>query len=260
VEDGTFCPEEELAGAKPLRLLVGQVPAGEESIPEALRLEGQRGVGAWILDVCLDYFACGNPFLNQVRPAIAAPFAAVHNAATFRQGPVVDVPACLAQRDAFDSAYSALLRETMVCAQRPDDVEADEPEAGALLGEFLPEAQREDLIENLEEALSTARLSELQQILEAGDMVTLPLHPVTADEVEDRLAAFEIFLRRLCGCEAGGLGSPPAVVTIARSVVDGFCPMRWHCALERGVLDALHRCLGPLDITYSDELDALEAC
>merc|ERR1711920_318450 len=102
----------------------------------------------------------------------------------------------------------------------------------------------------------TARESELQQILEASDMVTLPLHHAKEDEVAERLAAFEAFLG--CICSDAGLGSQPRAVTIARSVVDGFCPMRWLCTLEQGVLDVLQRRLGLLDVFYSDELDVPE--
>lgn len=174
----------------------------------------------------------------------------------------------LSEREAFDIAYNSVLRDALARAQRgvPAGEEAngneeddDEPDLQALLGDHLPEALRETVLESLAEALELARESELQQILEAGDMVTLPLKSATNDEVEQQIAGFEAFLWRLgTHMDAGHLGSKPVAVTIARSVVDGFCPMRWLCSLERGVLMVLERFLGGLDVVYSDELDALE--
>lgn len=256
VEDGLYCPSSKMLGGKPLRYVVGQAAGALEPLPP-LAPAGRP----WIFDVCLDYFVCGNPFLSQVRPEIAAPFAAVQNAVTFRQGAVSDVAEFLAERDAFDIAYSAMLRDAVARAQRGELAgdaaeDYDEVELVGLLGGHLPEARREALLDALSDALDAAMASELQQILEAGDMVTLPLHGATAEEVEQRLASFDAFLQRLVS--SGGLGSKPVAVTIARSVVDGFCPMRWLCKLESSVLESVERHIGAIELVYSDELDALE--
>lgn len=292
VEDGIYCKDEELMSPKPLRLLVSQLTVNGDM--PLLNTTGGASSNAceasgwisgstaharpWILDVCLDFFACGNPFLNQVRQSIAAPFAAVQNRAVFRQGPVTDVAQFLGDRDAFDATYSAMLRgvlaefATSVATIGDDhisgaggvdvdaastDGDSDVTTGGlvAAMGPFLPPDACEALLADLREALAAARESELQQILEAGDMVTLPLHPGSDLEVKRRLAEFDVFVCRLIEDVARG---PPAVVTIARSVVDGFCPMRWHLALEGGVLEIVQRRLGPLQVVYSDELDALE--
>jgi len=260
VEDGIYCPEGDMQAAKPLRLLVSQLPEGagkeagegqpgESSTNSFCRQPEELVTGQpWMLDVCLDYFACGNPFLRQTRPAIAAPFAAVQNGAAFRQQGVADVAEFLASRDAFDKAYNAVLKAAIA-----DDAEADADEiAIEAIGAFLPAEERETLLADLRSALDEAKDSELQEILEAVDMVTLPLHPVTEAEVRERLAAFDAFLGRILP------GGKPAVVTIARSVVDGFCPMRWHCMLEQGVLEVLRGRLGELEVLYADELDAME--
>jgi len=266
VEDGLYCPSSEQAAPKPLRLLVSQLPSAEGSIPllEAAdcNSDGEKSkqavCSAWTLDVCLDYFACGNPFLTRTRPHIAAPFAAIQNAVSCRQHSVDDVVAFKAESDAFDAAYKAVLRDSLrECG--PDGENDDNDSDDALLealGRFLPEGKRAALLADLRTVLESARDSELEQILEAGDMVTLPSHAVTEEEVGERLAAFQAFVNRLCS--DAGLRSGPKAVTIARSVVDGFCPMRWLCPLERGVLEVLQQCFGALDIIYSDELDALE--
>lgn len=261
VEDGLFCPAEQLQAAKELRFIVSQLPAPEAPLPAPWASAPGRTT-PWVLDVCLDYFACGNPFLNQVRPFVAEAVAAIQDATIFRAQSVADPTAFFQARDAFDAAY----KEMMQCALRElDDAQNDDEnnedsgpaweDAVSSLGPFLLEARREELLKALRLALHEARLSEIQQLSEAGDMACLPLHAVTHQEIVERLAAFETFLVRLVGSAES---QRPALVTIARSVVDGFCPMRWHCALEQGVLEVLRRRFGDLETFYVDELDALE--
>jgi len=257
VEDGIYCPEEELLAAKPLRLLVSCLPDPTE---DCVFLVGgasdmnnpcgreQKSDAPWVLDVCLDFFACGNPFLSHVRPQIAAAFAAVQNAVTFRKASVVDVPKFHADRAKFDEAYNSLLS----CIDAEDGCVGDVNS----LAPFLPEDLRSGLLQDLKTAIHSASASELEQILEAGDMVTLPLHPVSDNEVVEQLAAAETFIERLS--TNSYWGSRPAAVTIARSVVDGFCPMRWHLALEQGIMRILQNLFGNLDVVYADELDAHE--
>eukprot|EP00434_Breviolum_minutum_P005213 symbB.v1.2.004594.t1/scaffold261.1/size248783/22 len=63
------------------------------------------------LQVCMDFFACGNPFLVQVRPEIAKPFAEVLNSASFRQGSVSNLRKFLEEKEAFEAAYDKFLTE-----------------------------------------------------------------------------------------------------------------------------------------------------
>lgn len=286
VEDGIYAAASELASAKPFHLLVSTLPARQESLPLWSDGLGETQPKSWVLDVCLDFFACGNPFLSQVRPHIAAPFADVHNAALFRTSSVVDVEHFKAQQAAFDGACGELMRCAVGLqqseAEDAEDAEEDDedgevaageepdPLEAALqaVGQLLPCDKKEALISNLREALLEARGSELQQLREAGDMVTLPLHPSSEGEIQARLAAFEAFVRDLCAAfakeqspqQSGKIAAgKPAIVTVARSVVDGFCPMRWLCMLERGVLDILGKLFGDTEVIYFDELDAMES-
>lgn len=129
------------------------------------------------------------------------------------------------------------------------------------LGEFLTEEEKEDILGALSEAIPAARPSELEAILDAGSMVTLPLHrEETAEGIEAKLRSFKEFVAATLreGSAAAGLDSKPCAVTIARSVVDGFCPMRWCVHLEAQLLDILEGLLGQLEVVYSDELELLE--
>lgn len=276
VEDGTYRAASQQEAQKPLKLVVSVLPGATATLPVQGGESVPRMGDPWILDVCLDYFACGNPFLSQVRPHIASAFANVQNRAGFRQGPVEDVSEFYSQRESFDAAYNGLLRHHLAelalgarddkgsnCDSGEEDADDEADSVGHsllnTLAAFLPTDSQESLIQGLEAALAAAREGELREVLEAGDMITLPLHRPTADgkaEVYARLSNFEAFLTRLVGED--GLGAPPSAVTLARSVADGFCPMRWLCELEQGVVAAVQRQLGPVDIVYSDELDLLE--
>jgi len=262
VEDGLYCEVTKLIDPKPLRLLVSEAPSSDhvthgEDLKDPWCLH-TSDVDRWTLDVCLDYFACGNPFLTGVRPSVAAPCAAVQNMATFRATAVQDVPRFLADAEAFDVAYTAVLKDSLANVHReasdgPDGADTQSDALLDSLGTFLPAGRQESMLDDLQTALETARESELLEILKAGDMVSLPLQPVVRADVEARLASFDGFLEQLCK-----RFGPPAAVTIARSVVDGFCPMRWLCELESGTLDVLRRHLGEIQLIYSDELDSME--
>lgn len=175
-----------------------------------------------------------------------------------------DVAHFLSERDRFDAAYAALLKATLA-EEGGEEGQGAEAEGEDLVGKpldevvsFLPSDQHEAAGAALADALQDARDSELQQLLEAGGMVSLPLHVISGEaEVTEGLKNLEDFLKRL-----STLGPPfqsrPAVITVARSVVDGFCPMRWQGMLEAGVLEVLYRLYGELELLYFDELDLLE--
>ncbi|CAJ1440802.1 unnamed protein product, partial [Effrenium voratum] len=116
VEDEIYAAESELRNAKPLRLLVSTLPGATSELPG-----GQDG-SPWILDICFDFFACGNPFLTQVRPDIADAFAEVLNGAAFRQGPASDPMALREDCGRFEAAYAAVLEAAMLGKIRDDDL------------------------------------------------------------------------------------------------------------------------------------------
>eukprot|EP00397_Hematodinium_sp_SG-2012_P065893 GEMP01097081.1.p1 GENE.GEMP01097081.1~~GEMP01097081.1.p1 ORF type:complete len:141 (+),score=30.65 GEMP01097081.1:145-567(+) len=87
----------------------------------------------------------------------------------------------------------------------------------------------------------------MSRLAEAGDLIQLPLTPTDApDIIMQQFRALETFL---------GNQPPPKMVTIARSVVDGYTPMRAAVQLEREILLLLERVYGSVDLLFSDELE-----
>ncbi|CAK9024841.1 unnamed protein product [Durusdinium trenchii] len=97
------------------------------------------------------------------------------------------------------------------------------------LGALLPSARREELVSLVRHALARAAPRELELLRAAEEMAALPFSSPTEEELLERLQRFEQFLRSLPG--------RPRLVTVARSVVDGFCPMRFLCRLETQLLE-----------------------
>lgn len=80
--------------------------------------------------------------------------------------------------------------------------------------------------------------------------VGVPVHKSEQAEIEAALAALEgLTSRRL---------ERPALVTIARSMKDGFTHPFWLGPVETGVLEVLEKTHGPLRVTYDADLKALD--
>jgi len=90
---------------------------------------------------------------------------------------------------------------------------------------------------------AAARDRSVDVLLEDGRMlVGLPERPADPAEIEATAAHLADLLRR------GALR--PRLVTIARSVDDGFTPPRAWPAIERRTLQALREALGPIEVRY----------
>ena len=77
-------------------------------------------------------------------------------------------------------------------------------------------------------------------------------HTPTADEVRSRMAGLAIILRALDGGR-----TPPAIVTLCRSVRDGYTPREQFVTIEAGILDIFSRQLTNrtrYDVFYDDNL------
>lgn len=92
---------------------------------------------------------------------------------------------------------------------------------------------------------------QLDALLREGRVVVgVPAYRSDQAEVEATLRAFEKLVQRRLG--------RPALVTIARSMRDGFTHPFWVGPVEAGVLEILRRELGPTRVIYDRELKPLD--
>ena len=77
IDDDSYVPEKELLLKENLELIVSEIDTDEKSEKSLFQGGAEGGtegtkteeveVKDWILDVCLDYFFCSNPFLDEIR-------------------------------------------------------------------------------------------------------------------------------------------------------------------------------------------------
>jgi hypothetical protein len=208
----------------------------------------------WILDICLDYFYCINPFLQSIQ-SLDEELAKVsldlvklskvyHAPASnevgvdrdgllcFRQCLKNCLQALAEQGDASDSSQLASILAEMTNQLEP--FIAGEPrQAYSLLQRWKSLFMVHD---------KTTQHTLLTEILDSIPHALLPhsrfsSSPELDEYVSKSLFNFEIGLRRRLACAA----QPPFLITIARSLLDGFTPSNIADSLQDKVISILHR-------------------
>ena len=232
-------PKADLAGCRTCQLHVHTVDpatsAGDDasSLPALLRADLAGCVpGATVFDVCLDFYSVHNPFRAEMGAAFAPlrRMCAAHDAAEAHGDD--DIAAKTAARRTFVTWLHEFFHGRGYQAgaggsapgtggQRGCGCCSDQAWGGMLAP--LCQALRDLQAARPAEPLDPERLNDVART------VDLPHHESTEAEVEALLGA----TRQMLGC----LAQPPSLVTVARSVDDGYTPSVSSCQrLEARVL------------------------
>ena len=278
--EGASCPAAEIRNPQPCTIDVAALPTGWHNdaatdAPEVRALlagicgggnrpphrpsnggvdpAGATGAppSAWVLDICLDYFSTGNPFLERIRRAIPAPddvdavvAAYGHVARGGGSGALFDF---IFREQVWDSdpdnpsttahvKVQALISRLTARAQRDRTPGSTGADPRAAVGAFL----------NL-----LRRLSPEQRLAvrEDGPMTGLPHHTTSRSQMRAMLADL-----RQCLAAAGAL-SRPRFVTVACSVGDEYTPRSSVAWLLAEVLKVIKATFGDINLLIDDDVE-----
>jgi hypothetical protein len=246
LDDASVVSTDELLFAKRLHLTVSELDGEEnekciESGPQKeLELVETESCchGDWALDICLDYFACLNPFLTDIE-AIDPMFAKnlVHvvtrtRLQTATNGDAVLEPTCY---ECELAGFHATLRRVLQEKGGSDSIhQLARFYTSELEGRILAEKLLQSLSANQESSTLTT------MAMEAVSNLSMPHDPKISlkalqESVAQGLDSVSPLLRRV-KTNSGD----PFVVTIARSSNDGFTPLAIVEDLQNHILTMVH--------------------
>ena len=271
IDDNSYVRENELLLKERLKLIVSEVDERIAVMPVNKNQEGhglKSGVRDWILDVCLDYFFCANPFLDELQNInvdIANLFLKAVNETRFRQevhycqgdlteDQYVEYKTCL---EGFNSLVRILLNNTMT-----ENVESTwkSKEEYYEIHNYYPESEQgkaiwDDLVETISNEHSFPRDKLVKIMLDALPNLSLPRIGENTVDISSvgrelspflqlKVKQFGEYLRRGDWMNKGNGDSQfrdePMLITMARSSDDGYTPSVLVVALQSAVLNEIH--------------------
>jgi hypothetical protein len=259
-DDDTSVPCGELLLPKLLSLSVAELP--EQQNPR-LR-DDERSLSPWMLDICLDYFACLNPFVKDIEtldPTFARALCDCVLKSIFYTEDRKD-PSSRNQDDL--SAFRKLLSEELqrtACKDNTFDV--TKSSLHPLLKFYESPKIGEHLLKALLNSLRTSAAADRTQLatlaVEALPNLTMPHDSHQAVTMEAIVPSIQIAQKEIELHQQEAGTNKPFIVTIARSSVDGFTPECVVEELQAKVLSMIHtmycNCQQPPPLTPRGQTD-----
>jgi len=220
----------------------------------------------WILDICLDYFVCLNPYihdLEDINPSATCAFLDLMKGSRFNistidnnnqpidleyQNDIIRFYKLLKQLllDQFEKNNNDRNMQTTTDATTGSDVLFEQI---SIFFETL-ELTEKYVLRLIKEINNDSQL--LSMIIEAIPNWSMP-HDVsssTTERIDESLLLVEEFLKRRI---EENILDEPFLITIARSSLDGFCPLPVVDRLQDQVLDMIHRIICETSCKCKDE-------
>jgi hypothetical protein len=248
LDDDSVAPTETLALSQTLDLHVKELETENDCNVSLLLLQCNQQ--PWILDICLDYFTCCNPYLldiDHVDTSVTLAFLEVMRTPNCGQHKFATPSQPSPFHQAFPNDYRqqvnnfrSLLRQVLTCKDS-NNVHSLMME----LSQFYSSLEEcKTLVSNLQTRIHQHGDHVLELVLEAIPFWNMPHAPNSISpnrDVKKSVATIEKLLRDHLVASDGFTIGPPFLVTIARSSNDGFTPAQVVEEIQDAVLQMLHR-------------------
>lgn len=238
-DDDTSVPCEELLLPMLLRLSVAELPGKHNP---RVRDDERSLSSPWMLDICLDYFACLNPFVTDIEmldPAFARALCDCVLKSIFYTEDWKDPSP--RNQDAL-SIFRKLLSEELQRTACMDTFDVTKSSLQPLLKFYDAPETGEHLLSTLVNSLRTSAADRVQMAtlaVEALPNLTMPHDSHQAVCMEAILPSVQVAQNEI-ELHQHELVTNPFIITIARSSVDGFTPECVVEALQAKVLTMIH--------------------
>ena len=228
----------------------------------------KRNRNLWTLDICLDYFACHNPYISDLEsrnPNATRAFLNVMESSRFNINNTVhysidnNQPNTSLEYQTEIIRFYDLLQQLLVkncneniakgrlatdgrsCTNSTDAMSFDEISKYFETAEQAERLIRQLIMEINNDSDDGARL--LFMIVEAIPNWSMPhdRSSVATEKINNSLRLVEAHIQQHVHDNDSDSDHPPFLITIARSTLDGFCPPEMVETLQDRVLDILHR-------------------
>ena len=270
IDDSTYESQENLKLVQKLDLFVAEdydSLLSMSSFIQATRNDQEEKISDWILDICLDYFWCQNPFLDDLKEInfeIYQTFLAIVTLVDLRNDSssayVMDedevqkyskslhdfhkeMKMFLGFLNDFDVSTSNYLVKDEVL-ERLLEFYTDKEKVESLFLKLLDQVvQHCGSTESNPKELSTIMIHALPNaLLPFTDLSAMENSKNLKELILEKVEIFGQTLRYKQSfiCKSLGLNDTPMLITIARSAEDGYCPKQVVEYLQEAVIDEIH--------------------
>ena len=221
LDDDSVRPTEELMFSRELDLTVMEIAKERNAFPKL--------TDPWMLDICLDYFGCRNPFLDDLT-SIDMDYS------IYLQQVVQLMTNVTTQTNEYIERYQKLKDDFCNLLKSIVNGDTDCDALRALQFTLDDGLQSFSIVARFVEHLMKSDKKDLlvQRTLEAHDVLAIPHEHITEILVQERLALLDTFL------QSNKRSDAPFLVTIARSAIDGFTPTDHVEQLQLNIVQQVH--------------------
>jgi hypothetical protein len=225
-DDCSVIPTEQLLLSKQVDLSV--VNISKESSRQPLPTMSSP----WMLDICLDYFGCRNPFLDELNSIDVDYTLYLQELVQIMNQKAIESKIYEQDSQEIQTAFSNLLSTIHInemVGYASQNLEM------ALGGTTLAATAIRKVVAQLSNSKNRELL--IEKTMEAQGVLAIPHEDVSTELVDERLRLLDAYLQT--HCQRPDIA--PFLVTIARSSNDGFTPMDHVEQLQARVLQQVHR-------------------